>query len=201
MLVVEPERTSAIQQERHSEAGSTLIEVAASTFVLAISITGLAVTFGPFCAAIEWGVLLHTLVGVLTLLPVAVYLTIHWLDYKHYAISHVVLLGYLATVALVVCVVSGAVVTAQGLFALQMSNVWRQIHLISTYVVPPPNTFCSAQDVKAGDGLMFAGLESSGRRIDPLGGQLPRYARARHRLRNPTTPDLSGDAGPREVPG
>ena len=29
---------------------------------------------------------------------------------------------------------SGIVVTVQGLFALRMSNVWRQVHLISTFV-------------------------------------------------------------------
>jgi hypothetical protein len=97
-------------------------------------ITGLAITFAPFHPVVEWGVLLHTLIGVVTLLPVAWYLAYHWADYKHYSMSNVVLLGYVASIALLVCAVSGAVVTVQGLFALKMSNVWRQIHLISTFV-------------------------------------------------------------------
>jgi hypothetical protein len=97
-------------------------------------ITGLAITFAPFHPVIEWGVLLHTLIGIVTLLPIAWYLAYHWADYKHYSMSHVVLLGYVASIALLVCAVSGAVVTVQGLFALKMSNVWRQIHLISTFV-------------------------------------------------------------------
>ena len=60
--------------------------------------TGLLITFGPFHDAIQYGVLLHTLVGVFTLLPIAWYLAVHWLDYKSYSLSHVVLLGYVATI-------------------------------------------------------------------------------------------------------
>ena len=103
-------------------------------------ITGLAITFAPFHPAIEWSLLLHTLIGVLTLLPLAWYLVVHWLDYKHHAMSNVVLLGYVATIALLICAVSGAVVTVQGLFAIRMSNVWRQVHLISTFVTSGGNT-------------------------------------------------------------
>jgi hypothetical protein len=106
-----------------------------SFFVLLFeAISGLAVTLSPFHPAVEWGLLLHTLVGVLTLLPIAWYFAVHWQDYRQFAMSHVVLLGYVAIVALAVCVVSGLVVTWQGLFALRMSGVWRQVHLVSTLV-------------------------------------------------------------------
>lgn len=97
-------------------------------------ITGLSITFGPFHAAIEWGVLGHTAVGVATLVPVAWYLWVHWLDYRRHLLSHIVLLGYVAGIALLVCLVSGVVVTWQGLFGTHMSQWWRRIHLISTFV-------------------------------------------------------------------
>jgi hypothetical protein len=107
-----------------------------SFFVLLFeAVSGLAITFAPFSAVIQWGVLTHTLIGVITLLPIAWYCWIHWDDYRRYAMSHVVLLGYIALVALAVCAVSGVVVTWQGLLAIKMSNVWRQTHLISTFVV------------------------------------------------------------------
>jgi hypothetical protein len=96
--------------------------------------TGLAVTFMPFHALVEWSVIVHTLIGVATLLPVTWYCVIHWADYRHYSMSHIVLLGYVATVGLFVCSVSGLVVTWQGLVAIHTSWVWRQIHLISTFV-------------------------------------------------------------------
>jgi len=108
---------------------------AVGLFVLLFEgVTGLAITLAPFHPAVEWSLLLHTLVGVLTLVPLAWYLVVHWLDYKHYAMSHVVLLGYVATIALLICAVSGAVVTVQGLFTIRMSHTWRQVHLISTFV-------------------------------------------------------------------
>ena len=66
-------------------------------------ISGFAVTLSPFHAAVEWGLLLHTVAGVVLLLPVAWYCAVHWLDYKHFAMSHIVLLGYLALIGLVVC--------------------------------------------------------------------------------------------------
>ena len=96
---------------------------ALSLLVLAFeTITGLAVTFGPFHPVVEWGVLLHTLVGALTLLPLLWYFAAHWLDYKHYSMSHVVLLGYVAVVALLVCMLSGLVVTLQGFFAIKTTE-------------------------------------------------------------------------------
>jgi hypothetical protein len=98
-------------------------------------ITGLAVTLGRFHAVIEWGLLAHTVIGVATLVPVCWYYALHWADYRSYSMSHVVLLGYVAVTALLVCSLSGLVVTWQGLFALRMSPVWQQIHLISSLVV------------------------------------------------------------------
>jgi hypothetical protein len=98
------------------------------------TVTGLLITFAPFHAAVEWSVLLHTALGLLTLIPLTWYFVVHWLDYKRFALSDVVLLGYVAVAALLVTSVSGLVVTWQGLFALHMSAVWRNVHLVSTLV-------------------------------------------------------------------
>src|SRR3989304_4070167 len=67
------------------------------------AISGFLITFASFHSVIEWGVLLHTLVGVVTLCPVAWYLAVHWADYRGYAMSHVVFLGYVGAVGLIVC--------------------------------------------------------------------------------------------------
>ncbi len=97
------------------------------------AISGLAVTFFPFHATVEWGLLLHTIVGGLLLLPLAWYYATHWLDYRRNAISDVVVLGYAGLVALLVCSLSGVVVTWQGLLTVGTSPLWRNIHLISTF--------------------------------------------------------------------
>jgi hypothetical protein len=97
--------------------------------------TGLLVTFAAFQAVVQWSVLVHTALGLLLLAPLTWYVAIHWLDYRRYKLSDSVLLGYLATAALLACAVSGLVVTAQGVFATRMAPAWRQVHLWSTYAV------------------------------------------------------------------
>jgi hypothetical protein len=111
---------------------ATLVGLTA-IFVLAVS--GLVITFGPFHPSVEWTVLLHTAVGLLTLIPVVWYAWVHWLDYRRYRFSDVVLLGYVAAAVLLLCLVSGLVVTWQGLFGLAMAPLWRSLHLYSTYAL------------------------------------------------------------------
>jgi hypothetical protein len=112
-------------------SGLTRLSLAALLFE---SASGLAITLAPFHPAVEWSVLIHTLAGLLTLVPVTWYLAAHWLDYRRYAWSDTVLLGYVAAAALLVCSVSGLVVTLQGLFATRTTAQWRNVHLISTVV-------------------------------------------------------------------
>jgi hypothetical protein len=97
--------------------------------------TGLLVTFAAFHPAVQWGLLLHTLLGVALLLPVTWYVWVHWLDYRRYNLSDSVLLGYVTAAALLVCGASGLVVTVQGLFSTRMSPAWRAAHLWSTWAV------------------------------------------------------------------
>lgn len=110
-------------------AGLTKVALAALVFE---TVTGLVITLAPFHGAVEWSVLLHTAVGLATLVPLTWYFVVHWTDYRRFALSDVVLLGYVAVAALLVTSISGLVVTWQGLFALRMSPLWRNIHLIST---------------------------------------------------------------------
>jgi Cytochrome c554 and c-prime len=112
---------------------TVLARFAAATLVFEL-ITGLAVTFGPFHAAVEWGLILHTLAGVLTLAPLAWYLWRHFEDYRGQALSDVVLLGYIGLIGLAVCAASGVVVTWQGLLGIRTTPLWRYTHLISTLV-------------------------------------------------------------------
>jgi hypothetical protein len=99
------------------------------------TVSGLAITLSPFNATIQWSVIAHTVVGAVTLLPVAWYCWRHWQQYRAYATSHVVLLGWLGLTALAVCSVSGLVVTWQAFFGVKTDAFWRQVHLISTLVV------------------------------------------------------------------
>ena len=97
------------------------------------AVSGLAITLAPFHAAVQWSVIVHTAVGALTLFPLAWYCARHWRDYRTHAASHVTLLGYTGLAALVVCSLSGVVLTGQGLFGIRTAGWLRQMHLISTF--------------------------------------------------------------------
>ncbi|MCP4902655.1 MAG: hypothetical protein GY906_37300 [bacterium] len=114
--------------------GSVLARMAMAA-LLVEAFTGLMVTLAPFHAVVEWSLLAHTAIGLVVLVPLTIYMTLHWVDYQRHSLSDVVLVGYIAAVALLVCAVSGMVVTFQGLFALRMTPMWRYTHLVSTVVL------------------------------------------------------------------
>ena len=41
------------------------------------AVTGLLVTFAPFHPAVEWGLLVHTLLGLAVIVPLTVYVVLH----------------------------------------------------------------------------------------------------------------------------
>lgn len=126
---------AATGYERRLATGwSTALSKIAGAALLFLGVTGLVVTFGRFTPAAQWGLLAHTAIGVVCLIPFAWYSARHWLDYRAYQFSAVVLLGYVSAAGLIVCLVSGVVVTWQGLFGLRMGWAWRETHLISTYI-------------------------------------------------------------------
>jgi hypothetical protein len=122
------------QVEPRTGWASNISKISIAAIVM-LAISGLVITFGPFSATVEWTVLLHTAVGILLLIPLIWYSWIHWKDYKHYRMSDIVLLGYVMLAALVLCLLSGVVVTWQGLFGIRMAPIWRTIHLYSTYAL------------------------------------------------------------------
>ena len=120
---------------RRSRTGwSALLSKAAGAALAFLAVTGLAVTFGPFHAVTQWGLLVHTAIGAASFLLLVWYIFVHWLDYRRYQLSSVLLLGYVALAGLAICLLSGIVVTWQGVFGLHMSAAWRRTHLISTFV-------------------------------------------------------------------
>jgi hypothetical protein len=96
------------------------------------AISGLAITFSPFHAAVQWAVVAHTIVGVAMILPVAVYLAWHWRDYRTYAASHITVLGYVGLAALLLCAASGVFLTVQGFLAIRTAPWCRTAHLVTT---------------------------------------------------------------------
>lgn len=95
-------------------------------------ISGLAVTFGPFHPAVEWGLIFHTVIGVAAVAPLVWYFFQHWKAYRTQAMSDVLLLGYAGACVLLVCILSGLILSAQALFGISTWAWLRYVHLIST---------------------------------------------------------------------
>jgi hypothetical protein len=117
---------------RSQTGWSSALSRTAAAILLFELVSGLAITFGPFHPVTEWGLLLHTVIGVLTIAPLVWYFARHWRSYSDQAMSDVLLLGYVGICSLGICLVSGLAVTWQALLAVKTSPVLRYIHLVST---------------------------------------------------------------------
>jgi len=95
------------------------------------TVTGLAILLLPFSEFNQFNVLMHTLLGIAMVVPVAWYCWRHWLVRRKGKLSHYQLMGYVSVVLLAACVVSGVVLTWQAAFGTRISLGWDLVHLIT----------------------------------------------------------------------
>jgi hypothetical protein len=121
--------TSAVLKEH--EWTRPLLHAVAGLLVFE-TLTGAANYLLPFSVPNQVMVLLHTIGGVVILLPYLWYQWRHWRMYQSLRVSHVVLTGYFAMVAALVLLVSGVVLTVQAALATRISRAWDVVHLLAT---------------------------------------------------------------------
>ncbi len=95
-----------------------------------LAITGLYIYFGPFSVAAQVMVLLHTLLGVLFVVPYIMYQWHHWKTNRERPFNQHKLLGYLSLAALAAVVVSGVWLTVEAGWGRRISYAWDRVHLI-----------------------------------------------------------------------
>ncbi len=122
-------RVDAAAEWRHPLTGLTL------GLLLFETLTGLAIYLLPFSVFNQFGVLWHTLIGILMVVPVGWYLGRHWWLRFHGKFSHYQFLGYLSAAVLFVLFVSGFVLTWQAAFGIRISYTWDLLHLITGLVL------------------------------------------------------------------
>ena len=103
--------------------------------ILFETLTGLAIYLLPFSVPNQMVVLFHTAAGIAFVVPFLWYQLRHWSAYRSLRLSHVVLTGYFAMVAMVTLIVSGLVLTAQAIFATRIAPGWDRIHVIATFAL------------------------------------------------------------------
>lgn len=95
-------------------------------------LTGLAIYLLPFSVFSQLSVVLHTIIGLVSLLPVGWYVAHHWWLRRRGNLSHFQLIGYFALGLLGMSMASGLVVTWQGVFGPRMERLWDVTHLLSS---------------------------------------------------------------------
>ncbi len=96
------------------------------------TLTGVANYLLPFSVPNQVMVLLHTIGGLVLVLPFAFYQWRHWKLYAPLRFSQVLLVGYFAMVATLLLLVSGVVLTVQALAGTGISRAWDVVHLLAT---------------------------------------------------------------------
>lgn len=98
-------------------------------------VTGLIIFFAPFGALPQFSLLAHTIIGLAMVAPIVWYVVRHWRVRRRGNLSHYQVLGYAAAVLLGACLVSGIVVTWQGITGPRLSRAWDTIHLVTGMTV------------------------------------------------------------------
>ncbi|UCD24219.1 MAG: hypothetical protein JSW51_14520 [Gemmatimonadota bacterium] len=99
------------------------------------TLTGLLIWLLPFSVTNQINVIMHTLIGLVFLVPFAWYQMRHWLIYRQTKLNHYKLTGYFSLAATLLAIVSGLVLTYQATFATRISYAWDLIHIVSTFAL------------------------------------------------------------------
>ncbi len=106
-----------------------------SGLLVFLTLTGLSILFLDFSEPNQVMVLLHTLIGIVFLVPFIWYSFRHWRVHRRATLTHVKLTGWLSLVAMVVVSISGLILTYQALFGTRISYLWDMVHIVATFVI------------------------------------------------------------------
>ena len=118
-------------QDFATEGWASRLTIFVSAFLAIECITGLWIYLAPFSIAAQTQVVLHTLIGLILLVPYLYYQIRHFLVWYRQKFTVVMVLGYILTTLVLVCLVSGVVVTWQAIFGQKLSKTWDLIHLVT----------------------------------------------------------------------
>ena len=95
-----------------------------------LAATGIFIYFGPFSVTAQVMVLLHTLIGLVFVVPYVMYQWHHWKTNRERPFNQHKLLGYLSLGAMVAVGVSGVWLTIEAGWGRRISYTWDRVHLI-----------------------------------------------------------------------
>lgn len=97
--------------------------------LLFVALTGLLIWFFPFSVGTQMGVLFHTVLGLLVLVPFVLWQLSHWLATRKAPRNARKISAYIGFWLLAISVLGGLIITWQGLFEIVVSHWWAEVHL------------------------------------------------------------------------
>ncbi len=129
---IETENNSQQNQQAQAIKGwASRLTVVTVAILIIESVTGLWIYLAPFSVSSQVQVLFHTVLGITLFVPYFYYQTQHFLVWYRQNTTSVMVLGYALMGLVLVCLVSGVVVTWQAAFGLKISTVWDNVHLMT----------------------------------------------------------------------
>lgn len=102
-----------------------------SSLLVLLSLTGLWIYLGPFSVAGQLQVVLHTLLGLLLVVPYALYQWRHWQTWRGQRLTAELVLGYALMVGVITSVLTGLWLAWQAAFGLRIGSLADLIHLVA----------------------------------------------------------------------
>ena len=99
------------------------------------TVSGLSIYFLPFSVPNQWMVVVHTVVGLVFLIPALVEQVRHLRVYWNRPHTLLKTMGYAASLGTMVAIVSGLVLTWQSVLGRRISYAWDLTHVIATFAV------------------------------------------------------------------
>jgi hypothetical protein len=99
------------------------------------AITGLLIYLAPFSIFNQYGVFLHTFIGIVWSLAFLWYAIRHWWKRFRSNFNHVQLLGYIAFGLILVCLITGVWLTIEATLGTRITYGWSIVHLYTGLVL------------------------------------------------------------------
>lgn len=96
-------------------------------------ISGLVIYWVSFSVTTQAVVIMHTLVGLVAVIPYIIYQIRHWLSYRKNKLTQHKLIGYIAMISAASAAITGILLTYEAVFLTRINYLWDQIHVVATF--------------------------------------------------------------------
>lgn len=132
--VANRDRLKRTPNDRAAERWASPLTIVVFGSLVVEALTGLWIYLAPFSVASQLQVILHTVLGLVLVGAYVYYQTRHFLDWYRQKLTAVMILGYSLMTMIVVCIVTGLVLTWESIVGPKISSTWDLAHLVAGIV-------------------------------------------------------------------